>query len=380
MEPQQEASDQARLRLANEIFRESYGYERHLDEKIGRFLTAVAFLAAAAATIAGTTHMLNVRFLLPHSGKVALPAILFVAFFAVVGLVVGLLLVSLGPNATFAPDPNRPEATPGTMLFALEIAKYQAAEWHTHQMHLNDHQLAQNYYDETHNVALNAEFKYHRNNEALALFRFGLLVFVVAVTVGVYGLSDGSGNNPVHGWPITLRIPLAIELSLFVAFQVLELHWLRQSDVWAKREAPEGREYFPYLLLGVSSVVFSVACVLTGPGSARWICACLVAAFGGLAAISSFKVLDVTTWDVGAPYFAAVIVGGSIAAFFAIATQDLILAISLGFFPPFMLGLPRLLRSLFVWHDKWNKANKRMELAQRGGELPRPHGGEGNET
>jgi len=350
------AGQSEELVLAQRVFEQAYEFEKHLDDKIGRFLTAVAFLATAAAALVATTNMLAVRFALPGKWTVPLPAILFVSFFTVLGLVVSLLLGSLGPNTTFA-GPSTTASSAPTLLFALQIAKYKPGDWKgDYRAQLKDSELSTNFYDESHNVALNTEFKYHRNNEALSLFRFGLLLFVLAVTLGAYGLAQGThaaSGALVSGWPIDLRCALAVEIACFVILQTLELHWLRQSDVWAKEGKRHLNEDVVFLLLGIATVGFSCGCVFAAGGSADRLSETVVALSGTLAAVLGSYVISNTGWREGRWFLLGTVSVLTVGGVLAIALGPAVLVLAFSLIPPVMLGLPRLFRSWFVWREKF---------------------------
>jgi hypothetical protein len=113
--------DLDRADLARKSYEEVLDATKHQDDKIGRFLTVIAFLTAAAVTFGvRDSSVFSVRYDMVQT-DLALPAILFGSFFGLVIISVLLFMIGLGPNlnlpgVSFA---ETPRATPHSHLFFL---------------------------------------------------------------------------------------------------------------------------------------------------------------------------------------------------------------------------------------------------------------------
>lgn len=88
------AEAKERFDLAKLAYDEVLDATKHQDDKVGRFLTAIAFLTAAAIAFCTRSDVLGVRYDL--DGSVPLPGVLFAGFIVFVVVAVVFLLMALG--------------------------------------------------------------------------------------------------------------------------------------------------------------------------------------------------------------------------------------------------------------------------------------------
>src|SRR5581483_11664436 len=158
-------------------YREVIDATKHQDDKIGRFLTAIAFITAAATAYAVQGSTLKFNYGL--GGGARLPLILFALFFVLVSLAVLFLLMGLGQVLT-PPGPRRRTGRPATqksLIYFMQIADLTLDEWRTiwEDPDVLDRRIATDLVDEAHNLSTRADKKYRRTGEAQALFTLALL-------------------------------------------------------------------------------------------------------------------------------------------------------------------------------------------------------------
>lgn len=195
-----------RLTLLESTYKEVLDATKHQDDKIGRMLTAIAFLTAASLALANLVSgtLLVVRFSVPPE-SIPLAAIALGSFLVLVIATVVLLVSSLStplriPGLKPTPRPTPKESlvpyakdVKASQIYFMPIARVSLEEWR-HKWSASEQELeaelVPTYVDETHNLAVRTNFKYERTTEAvavfsLALFAFGLaavLVFIAAVS------------------------------------------------------------------------------------------------------------------------------------------------------------------------------------------------------
>jgi hypothetical protein len=182
--------DNERLETAWNAYREVLDATKHQDEKIGRFLTAIAFLFTGAIAFGTRAEFMSVQLVFEPGWERALPAI-FLAGFLVLSLIsVLLLVVAIGPNLTF-PRPER-DGPPSSRLFFLSIAAMTTDRWN-YLWRAPDPmpgQMLRMLVSEAHNLATKTDFKYKRTNEARAIFSLGLLLLALSIILGFEALAN----------------------------------------------------------------------------------------------------------------------------------------------------------------------------------------------
>ena len=200
---------------------------KHQDDKVGRFLTAIAFLTAAAITFGSKTEVLQVRYDL--DGPLTLPAFLFAGFLVFVAITVLVLLMALGQPLR-PPGSSKSGTRSPSRLFFVVISGMNEAEW----SELWDHpapeisaEMTASLIGETYNIATRAETKYRHLGEAQALFTMALLLLVLALTLAVKGLA-ATGPAQTRRWDLEGRL---IASGVSAAFALaLGYGWVRTEE------------------------------------------------------------------------------------------------------------------------------------------------------
>lgn len=231
------APDDAKERfgLAKLAYEEVLDATKHQDDKVGRFLTAIAFLTGAAIAFGTREEVLAVRYDL--DGALPLPGILFAAFITLVLIAVVFLLMALGQP--LRPPRSRSGSSEQSRLFFLVISQMPLDTWNdawgsgvtTTQLRS---QLTENLVKESHNIAVRAESKYRRTSEAQAVFTIALTLFSLAVALAINVLAD-PGVNP-SSWDLRSRLVATLVLSSVAL--ALGYGWVRSGeryeDWWQK--------------------------------------------------------------------------------------------------------------------------------------------------
>jgi hypothetical protein len=223
-----------RFDLAKVTYDQVLDATKHQDDKVGRFLTAIAFLTAAAIAFGTRGDVLGVRY--DVDGSVPLPGMLFAGFITFVVVAVVFLLMALGQG--LHPPRSRPGQQAPSRLFFLQISQVSEEVWTaawgpTVTAAEIRRQVTDNLVDESYNIALRADGKYRRTGEAQALFTMALLCFGLAVALAINVLAD-PGATPA-AWDLRARLIATIILSSF-GFS-LGYGWIRSERAtgWSKQ-------------------------------------------------------------------------------------------------------------------------------------------------
>lgn len=226
------------LALAKAGFDQVLDATKHQDDKIGRFLTALAFLTTGALALLArqqTPYRIG-----SHSvplGTYALAAYLMLALTAA-----ALWLFCLGSrlrvpyggaSAEEVDDASGPKVE--SLLYFGPIAKVRARAWKdewAQDVSSLTKKLARNYWLEIRNIATRVEMKYERSGEAAATFILALLFLALALVFTFDRLLEPSGVHFTFG----LRLSVAVILSGHALLQLYALLRQEQEDiekVWA---------------------------------------------------------------------------------------------------------------------------------------------------
>ena len=183
-----------RLKLARESYLEVLDATKHQDDKIGRLLTAIAFLTGGALVFVNR-GTLEVRY---QIGDLALPLLGWAlgAFLLLVSFCVLVLILSLTTPLT------RPGADPSHLFFkaiAKETDTTWVEMWSTEkegEESLRD-AIESEYVDETLNIARRADGKNARLAHAASFALAAMLFFTLAVTLAVDVLVFGPTSPQV---------------------------------------------------------------------------------------------------------------------------------------------------------------------------------------
>lgn len=234
-----------RLELSKESYHEVLDATKHQDDKIGRFLTAAAFLFTGAIAFGTRSGALELTVSL-DGYNYRLPSAFLGVFLGLTLISVLLLIIAVGPNLAlprgpggtreFPGDPEGSAAAPpppsDSWLFFLSIAGKTSSDWAEmwYPGQLNKDELVQHYAREAHNIAVKTEFKYNRTNEARAVFTLGLLFLSLAVVLFFAATARGEEslvmNGSVRGWmsAIIAVYAFALAYDYFRLDQALDLY------------------------------------------------------------------------------------------------------------------------------------------------------------
>ncbi|MFC7358891.1 hypothetical protein [Nocardioides astragali] len=219
---------QRKLELAKQTYTEVLDATKHQDDKVGRYLAALAFLTTGAIALLFRGGILSRQFEFsgnyPFEPKPPLIAIAALGFFACVLLSVALLLLCLSTPLR-VPGQRRDaskkgSSLSGSRLFFSYIGAEPISEWRARwdaPAEAIQAEMTSQYFTEAHNLAERARSKYQHTNEAAALFVFSLVFLALAVSLTVYASLQPSDVVPV-GRGVTLIVGL---VSAFYSWAVL---------------------------------------------------------------------------------------------------------------------------------------------------------------
>ena len=190
-QPRSEAeARELRLALLRESYSEVLDATTHQDEKIGRLLTAIAFLTGASLALAGlsgSNHLLRPYTLGPFEIPLALVTI--GAFVLWVSFAVMLLLAAFSTPLQIPGfgDPARPRATVKPekihQIYFFGIIRHSEEEWGTHLDSPVDDLVKwriDSFKREVHNLAARAAYKHDRVTEASTLIAQAIVWFALS--------------------------------------------------------------------------------------------------------------------------------------------------------------------------------------------------------
>lgn len=194
-----------KLELAKFSYGEVLDATKHQDDKLGRMITSVAFLTAAALALAalGSAKFATRTFDVP---PFKLPLALITFFVFLVGMMF-TMLVLLGSLSTplRLPGAGRssgPRKRPASQLYFYSISRIPNRDWKK-QWEAPAEELKRerlrNFISEIHNLGVRTSFKYDRSNEAVAILSFSLLLFVLAGTFIAIAAATGGDNSITLG-------------------------------------------------------------------------------------------------------------------------------------------------------------------------------------
>jgi hypothetical protein len=233
--------------LAQKSYEEVLDATKHQDDKIGRFLTAIAFLFTGAIAFGTRSDLLDVRVGIGRRSE-PLPA-LFLALFLTLSIVsVLLLIVAIGPNLSL-PRGSRGHRIP-SWLFFLWIASKTREEWVAQwRVTPSPGEVTRSFVAEAHNLALKTEFKYNRTNEARAVFTLGLMFLALAIMLFFEASVRTPPSNEPLEWSLEVRAWATLVISTFGA--VLAYDQLRLSQDLGDYSVPGERVRLAWPLMGI---------------------------------------------------------------------------------------------------------------------------------
>lgn len=275
----------SRLDFAQVAYDQVLDATKHQDDKIGRFLTALAFLTTGAIALLFRQGLLSTEFVFQSqldfaAGNFPLVAWATLGFFLCVLLSVILLLLSLSTPLK-VPDRrgDREPRIEGSRLFFAYIGREPLVKWMDRWTDATPEILEEEFYRqyvrETHNLAERARAKYQHTNEASALFVLSLLFLGIAVALTIVGslpvTNDVTGAAALTTFCGQVAIAVGIASSLHAAVLVYgRLVHERQSfqtvaDAASRNGDQDAQQWFDstrslrWLLLTVPAYVMALA-------------------------------------------------------------------------------------------------------------------------
>lgn len=291
-----------------EIIQWSYGEvldaTKHQDDKIGRFLTAIAFLTTGALALMFRSDLLAYQWKIGWPGLVdvgygefPLLAWFAGAFYACVLLAVSLLLSSLGaplrvPGVQERYGPNLKDSR----LFFTHIARERGDVWERRWLDANpaeiEKEILGHYVNETHNIAERADGKYARTRIGAAFFSIGLSYLAVSILLAIAGIVAGKGPSDVA---VLVRGVLGVILGGHAWLQIRSVVVNQTASVQLKQDAVSGLGNAPQIWSAAGGlrriqplcVIYALALLLPGESPAARGAGALLAAGTAIFAVLS---------------------------------------------------------------------------------------------
>lgn len=231
-----ENEDKLRMELARVSFGEVLDATKHQDDKIGRFLTAIAFLTTGAIALLFRTDVISSRYSFGDGSRWPLVLVGSIGFFACTFTAVMFLLISLSsPLRLPGAQSGRLESDRinESLLFFQFIADRPRRTFEQYWKQRSAETLRKTMIDqliaEAHNLAERANLKYRHTTEASAVFQLGLLFLTAGlVLAGVATLDPTSpATAPVVNFGMGLRIGF---VALLAGHAAVQLYGTLRSD------------------------------------------------------------------------------------------------------------------------------------------------------
>lgn len=257
-----------RLDLAMIGFKEVLDATKHHDDKIGRFLTSIAFLTTGAIAfgfgIKGDLLYLNYKI---GTRSVPLPGIFLLLFLIFVILTVVVLICAMGPTLRI---PGSSPPSPSSNLYFIPIATTDETvwmdQWGLHGSQEIEHLRGltrDNLLRETHNIAVRVTFKYERMREARSLFIIALMFLAEAFFLMMYAPLAGFATKlQPYGipWDWTPKIVIGLITAVFTLMLCYDIYRYDQAfhyrdENWSSRRGNLRRllTFIPIIPLLLSS-------------------------------------------------------------------------------------------------------------------------------
>lgn len=249
-----------RVELAKFGYAEVLDATKHHDDKIGRFLTSIAFLTTGAIAfgfgIQGGLLYVNYRI---GNRSVPLPSVSLLMFLLFVLLTVLILVSAMGPTLRIPGQEPRKEFDRVSNMYFIRIATMNADDW-ANQWGLNGKhdvtEMEQSFRDhllyETHNLATRVAFKYERMREARSSFSMSLcfLAFTFLLMLYVPISGNQTAKRPVQiPWSWHLDVVSGFVTAMFTFYACYDLYRFDQSAHGLQEGWPKRRRFLVALMI-----------------------------------------------------------------------------------------------------------------------------------
>lgn len=236
---------------------------KHQDDKIGRFLTAIAFLSASSFAMAnlGNSQFLTAVFYFTPNFGIKFSLVTLLVYFLGVLVTILLLLSSFATPLKFPSHESGESDTllinpyGGSTIFFNEIARETKDAWFIRWQGDPKKVIANEKYSllvETYNLSLRIRTKYGRMNEAISVFSFAVLGLALSIVCIVIAATKGkivplihddvrtqnilNNSSLAQATKIVVKIDSSVRWYLgitFVLFILIQLYATHQSEVQA---------------------------------------------------------------------------------------------------------------------------------------------------
>lgn len=199
---------------------------KHQDEKIGRFLTAIAFLTATSFAMAGLSQgrFIFQTFKLGSQSPVHFGMYALAVFLLGVVATVLVLMTSFATQLRF-PNIEAPSDNTSIVYFA-EISHNPLTDWINRWEDgpklLSDSRDA-HFIKEIHNLSIRAKTKYDRLREAASVFSLAMLAYAISIVFVVLAATRTEPSN-LSGEEIpAINIDFRVRFAVWIVFMVFML-------------------------------------------------------------------------------------------------------------------------------------------------------------
>lgn len=242
------------VELARQTYLEVLDATKHQDDKVNRFLVAIAFLTTGAITFLLKADVLHVRYILESGDRIPFIAIAAGGYLAGTSASVLLLLMALSSELKLPgrKSPLRAESVKleDSLLYFQMIGSRPLDGWMglwEREPQATEAQLRLNYLREAHNLSERARVKYGLTDEAAAIYIYAIQWLAMGLLLGVHVTQRPGGvSQPIDlaGWAFAL---MAIVLAAHPMLQLYNVYRhersgssvaLRLAALRARKKAP----------------------------------------------------------------------------------------------------------------------------------------------
>ncbi|WP_324276633.1 hypothetical protein [Blastococcus brunescens] len=220
--------------MARQTYVEVLDATKHQDDKVNRFLVAIAFLTTGAIAFVLKTELLGIRYIVDNE-RLPLIAVAAAMYLVMTIAAVILLLMALSTELKL---PGRSQQQTGedvrldkSLLYFQMIGSQPLRQWFRRWDQPDDQLedlLRKQYLREAHNLSERARVKYGLTDEAAALYIYGLMWLATGLLLGTHASQRPSMLRvTTAGQHLTLPLafwPLVIMTSIFAGHAALQIY------------------------------------------------------------------------------------------------------------------------------------------------------------
>lgn len=302
-----------KLALLEWSYKEVLDATKHQDDKIGRLLTAIAFLTAAALALANLAQGHVIRALFNVGGSPVPLALYSLSAFLFGVLVTVVLLVTSFATPLRLPGLQQPSRkrppfyvtdAETSQIYFSEISRTSVDEWRD-KWEVAAEELKKERREslvlEIHNLSVRTSFKYHRTSEAIGFFSFALMLFGLAVLFATFAATSARrlSDIPIIDLTTGQRVAIALLLAGYSLLHLLSrLRYNHQAVTEPYSASPTKAEWVraKSQVLLILTIPVGIGVVAAG-GDHRQATSAVVALTAGLAVLS-LLVIHLSAWRI----------------------------------------------------------------------------------